>query len=100
MKKLSPLKTIKMECKNCKETNTEIRNCNMKWCTLFPFKLGKKVKGTSSLKMIRKYCLWCEEGFWGVKNCVIPMCPLYPYRLGKNPLRKGLGNKDIFLFKK
>ena len=102
---MTPLKAIRLRCLDCKETTTEIRNCEFgkddpsnanspKACPLYPFRMQKKEVKGSTLKAIRKYCLWCMNGQANeIQLCPSMDCPLYQYRFGKNPARKGIGGK-------
>ncbi len=90
MKKLTPMQAIKAVCKDCKETSTEVKNCNMKECALYLFKGGKRVLGVSKLKAIRKYCLWCmNDQYTEVDLCPTEDCSFFIYRAGKNPSLTG-----------
>jgi len=93
-KKLTPLIAIRKKCLNCKETRTDIRNCEFKDCQLYPFKIGK---GRPKLKDIRKYCLWCMNNQENeVSLCPSKECSLFLYKLGHNPSRRGIGaNKEV-----
>lgn len=98
MKKLTPLQSIKYRCRDCKETNTEVKNCKFKDCELYLFRNGKRVLGKSRLKSIRKHCLWCcYEQNKEVKLCPSKIdCPLWIYRFGKNPTLSGKANRGSF----
>lgn len=44
-KKLTPLQAIRKKCRDCTGDNLEeIRNCTIKECPLYPYKLNKKDK--------------------------------------------------------
>ena len=67
-------------------------------CPLYPFRLGRTVKGQSRLKAIRKHCLECMGGSSTmVAECLSgplpginePVCPVFEYRFGKNPKLAG-----------
>lgn len=104
MKRVTPLRAIRLKCLYCSNNNREeIKNCIIPECSLYPFRLGKGVKRKrpSKLKAIRKYCYGCEEGTWlGIKNCELTDCALYQYRFGKKaglalnpPVLKGRNKK-------
>ncbi len=102
-KTYSPLKSIRKRCIDCAETWAEVKICNadkdngsIEKCPLFPFRLGKTVKGMSRIKAIYKYCLWCTQSKdkRGIEEkCSGDIekyeCPLFPYRFGKNPTCSG-----------
>lgn len=99
MKKLTPIKAIRMYCLGCcAGSSFEVKNCIIPDCSLLSLRFGKRAKGISALKMIRKKCLNCGEGTaFDVKNCEINECSLYYYRFGKNPNlkdKRGKGNPD------
>ena len=98
-RQLSPLGAIRKRCLDCKETTTEIKECEFdpkhkEACALWQFRMNKSKKGTSRLKAIRKYCLWCMlESSEEVRSCPTKTCVLFHYRFGRNPSRQGIGQK-------
>ena len=45
-KPLTPIKAIRAKCKECNGTSSEIRDCEMTDCTLWPYRLGHRAEGT------------------------------------------------------
>jgi hypothetical protein len=83
--KLSPSEVVREVCMDClgmtQMNSKQIRDCqgNTVKCTLFPFRLGKKI----SIKTFRKYCLYCMGGHReSVDQCSTESCACHPYRLG------------------
>jgi len=58
--------------------------------------MGNNPNGIKRLKAIASRCTDCRGGSKKeVGECNCEECALHSYRKGKNPLRKGIGNKDI-----
>lgn len=97
----SPMKAIRVRCLEfVGYIADEVRNCTAPDCPLYPFRLGRSVRGKSRLKAIRKHCLTCMGGSPPlVVDCPSgPQmaksdsgCPVFGFRFGKNPKRKGIG---------
>jgi len=98
MGKLTPSEAVKAICRNCLcvESLIEERlgNCEGTFCTLYPYRFGKRV----SVKTFRKYCLQdCMNGYReSVETCQTETCALHPYRFGKNPAYEGHGDASRF----
>jgi hypothetical protein len=118
MKILRPIESIRKYCLWCMEDSTkEVRLCTIYDCTLYPYRMGKKldldsllevnpslteadlqnVKYLSTVKAIKGRCMQCSTfSIKEIKHCAHTDCELYPYRMGKNPSRKGIGgNKNL-----
>jgi len=89
MKRITPLKAIRLKCLDCAGTSDEVRQCQFTDCPLYTLHFGKAVpKGTSRLKAIRNKCLWCMNGTKKeVTHCTVTSCSLYLFREGRNPNR-------------
>jgi len=97
----SPLKAIRAMCLECVGYVTEeVKACTAPDCPLYPFRLGRSVRGKSRLKAIRKHCLECMGGSSKtVAECSSgprhgengPGCSVFELRFGKNPKLKGKG---------
>jgi len=102
---LTPLKAIRKKCLWCMcDVSNEVRLCTCgNTCTVYPYRFGKspdEKPALTPLKAIKAKCFDCS-GFSKKeqRNCEFKDCILWPYRLGHNPKRKGLGNKNINVYK-
>lgn len=64
---------------------SEMANCTMPECPLFPYRFGKLPKGKTSndrVKAIRSHCLECvsDDREW-IRECPSGLCPVHPFRL-------------------
>jgi hypothetical protein len=91
MKKLTPLKAVRVHCLDCCGGSAkEVRFCTATECDTHPIRDGKNCgKVKSVIKAIRKRCLDCS-GFSpkAVRECAHELCALWQYRFGTNPARK------------
>ncbi len=63
---------------------SEITQCPATDCSLYPFRLGETIKGTSKQKAIRRKCEDClQTKFTG--KCKEKSCQLFGYREGHRP---------------
>jgi len=95
----SPLRSIRAMCLECiVYVSDEVKGCTIPDCPLYPFRLGRSVKGKSRLKAINQHCRECMGGSLSmVKDCHSgprladdePGCPVHEYRAGHNPKLKG-----------
>lgn len=90
----SPLKTIRLLCKDCSETVSEIRGCKLTHCAVHPYRMGRnRYRGKEKpatykppLKAIRSYCLdCCLDQPKEVRLCPAGDCAIHPFRFGRNP---------------
>ena len=105
MSNLTPLKAIRLKCLDCSCYQVkEIRDCDIKTCPIFEFRMGKKPKSgqkLTPLKAVRQKCLDCCLGQKKeVELCPSTDCSLYAYRLGKNPRRAGIGGRNRLISQK
>ncbi len=91
MKKITPLKAIKLHCLECNgQSKKEVQECNNPigsefQCYLHAFRTGHAKKPMRfKLKYIRMYCQWCMNNKI-VKDCASPECNLYAYKFGHKP---------------
>jgi hypothetical protein len=85
---MTPLRAIRTKCLDCCAGElATVRNCDLcEQCQLWPFRMGKGVRGKGSIiKPIRRYCLWCMKGQPNeIRLCPsAERCALYPYRFGR-----------------
>jgi hypothetical protein len=93
----TPLKAVRARCRDCTgfDGPSAIRGCGGDGlvdgeCPLWPFRLGKRPKGTSVLKAIRLHCLSCSGGsVHELRHCPATDCPLWLFRFGRNPFVSG-----------
>jgi len=95
----SPLRAIRAMCLECVGyVSDEVKACTITDCPLYPFRLGRSVKGKSRLNAIKQHCRGCMGGsLCMVKECPSgprpaddePGCPVHEYRTGHNPKLKG-----------
>ena len=90
---MRPLTALRRYCLWCMNGNSkEVELCSATDCPLYPFRLGKRIKGKSILRAIKERCIDCGEGtISAVKKCEFSECPLYRFRRGHNPSRRGIG---------
>ncbi len=49
MTKLTPIQAIRKKCLDCQENHYSlVRNCEIKDCPLYPYRLGKRLKSDNS----------------------------------------------------
>ena len=87
---MTPLKAIRTKCIDCAGGELgAVRSCDFREeCPLWPFRMGKGVRGKGGLlKPIKRYSHWCMNGqSVEVRLCPCgPRCALYQYRLGRRP---------------
>ena len=59
----TPLKAIRAMCLECVGyVSDEVKACTIPDCPLYPFRLGRSVKGKSRLKAIKQHCHECMGG--------------------------------------
>lgn len=83
---------IKSFCGECVSGGNQ-RDCEMKRCPLYRYRMGREDKGAPGSRMIRseairafcRSCV-CGSGKSVVRLCVSPECPLYPYRTHTTPI--------------
>ena len=97
----SPLRAIRAMCLECVGyVSDEVKNCTITDCPLYPFRLGRSVKGKSRLNAIKQHCRECMGG----SSHLVAGCPsgpqmdrsdsgcsVFEFRFGKNPKLKGKG---------
>jgi hypothetical protein len=99
MKRLTPLKAIRLNCISCSAGYLEeVRNCHVTNCDLWPYRMGKRPpKGTTDvtpLKAIRKWYLDQNLGSYKeIRDHPIGW-PCDPFRFGKYP--EDLSELDYF----
>jgi len=86
-------KAMRAMCLNncCAGQQTEVVECTVEDCTLFPFRRGgalnepgNRTEKRNIWRAIREKCLNCSSYFNpGVARCDRIECELYPYRFGK-----------------
>ena len=96
---MTPLKAIRARCVDCCDGElATVRHCDFKEeCPLWPFRMGKGVKGLGGLlKPIRCYCLWCmRDQPMEVRLCPsAERCALHPFRFGRGP-KKPLSSNGV-----
>lgn len=91
---MTPLKAIRARCVDCCAGElVTVRRCDFKEeCPLWPFRMGKGVRGQGGLmRPIRQYCLWCVRDQPNeARLCPSVKCALHPYRLGRRPTTRPL----------
>ena len=86
----NPMKAIRAMCLECVEyVSDEVKACTIPDCLLYPFRLGRSVKGKSRLKAIKQHCRKCMGGSSKMvaerPSGPRPGCSVFEYRFGKNP---------------
>lgn len=82
---LTPTKAIRKYCIGCGENAADVKGCSFTDCPLYPFRMGRRPKGSSPLKSIRAHCLGCNGTSMEVKLCPAEECKLWAYRTGHRP---------------
>ena len=82
---LTPVKAIRKKCLSCSENAPDVKGCVFTECPLYPFRMGRRPKGSRPLKAIREECLDCNKTSNEVKMCPVERCPLWNYRTGHRP---------------
>jgi len=92
MTKLTPLKAIRIHCKECVGTSAEVKICggdklqDGTACVFYKYRLGKG-GGKPSVKTIKAFCRQCMGGNKAMVDMCFSnvTCILHYFRLGKNP---------------
>lgn len=86
---MTPVQAIRAKCIDCSAGERgEVKNCTMKDCPLYPYRMGKrpKVAGSTPMKAIRRHCLDCCNGQSNeVRLCPSKWCPVWELRSGHKP---------------
>lgn len=86
MAKLVMRTAIRKRCLNCSGFSpTDVKDCDRKDCQLYPYRMGKNIKGKSAdrAKAVRDYCTDCCNGSPYEKGrCSAVTCPLWEFRSG------------------
>jgi hypothetical protein len=76
---MTNLKMIRAKCRDCSDTLSDIKNCVIPECALYPLRMGHEVKKYPAKKAIKMYCRWCSNNQpKEVRLCPSTDCPIYP----------------------
>lgn len=93
MKKLTPVRAIRQNCKDCMDgQNEEVRICPSEDCVCWGYRMGHRPKSCAKLtpiRTIRAKCMDCTgQQISETRNCSFEKCPLWGYRMGHRPKMK------------